>query len=485
MLNKGLFALLFTLFIFSSCSMGLRTTDVINNEVDGGGGGDGNGGGNVVITALGIQGSVSGLTFTRNYSFEPAVLSQVRFMHTSTLLQDGRVINIGGIYNGNTTNTAELYDPASEGSVFTSGALSGVRLGHTATLLNSGRVLVVGGTTGLNLTTVVELYNPITDSFTIHSSLNVPRGDHTTTLLNDGKVLIVGGSNGVDLLDSIEIYDPQTGLFSELPSGLNTARYGHTATLLNDGKVLIVGGSINLDGLDDATASVELFDPASGLVTELTGLNVERKGHTATLLNDGSVLVVGGMSNEDIGGFANILNTAELYNPDTKDFTSLVNTLQDARFFHTANILDEGTVLLIGGEGSGASDSLFTAELYDPLTQSFSTIPQTLAVKRTQHTATRLTDGRILVVGNGDWEAPLETAGEIYGYTSAQAYQAQFTASGGVTPYIYSVVSGGGFINPYTGLYNALGATSNTIVVSVEDAVGDLATVELNLTITE
>jgi Galactose oxidase, central domain len=78
-----------------------------------------------------------------------------------------------------------------------------------------------------------------------------------------------------------------------------TARFGHTATLLSDGKVLIVGGVESGDTVSQTTPTTELYDPATGTFTPTGSLAVARAGHTATLLNDGKVLIAGGLT--DVG----------------------------------------------------------------------------------------------------------------------------------------------------------------------------------------
>src|SRR5689334_9639712 len=134
---------------------------------------------------------------------------------------------------------------------------------------------------------------------------------------------------------------------------MTTPRAGHTATLLSDGKVLVVGG---------AEGSAELFDPGTGTFSS-TGTPVNaRIHHTATLLTDGTVLIVGGGATS--GG---LLASAELYDPHTGTFTA-TGSMFRAREAHTATLLPDGTVLIAGGGGFGA---LASAEIYDPATGTF------------------------------------------------------------------------------------------------------------------
>src|SRR5208282_5185531 len=170
------------------------------------------------------------------------------------------------------------------------------RIGHTATLLNNGMVLMVGG---LNSSTgfiaSAELYNPATGTFTPTGSLNTAREYHTATLMNNGMVLIAGGQGlvgGFDgLLASAELYNPATGTFAPT-SSLNTPRQQQTATLLNNGMVLIAGG--NVPGLPLQTATAELYNPTTGIFTSTGNMTTARWDQTATLLNNGMVLIAGG-----------------------------------------------------------------------------------------------------------------------------------------------------------------------------------------------
>jgi hypothetical protein len=195
-------------------------------------------------------------------------------------------------------------------------------------------------------------------------------------MLPDGRVLIVGGesraaSGSTDLIASTEIYDPATNSWSAT-GPLTSGRQGHTATVLKDGKVLVVGGQANLTRGDDLTfvagglaalvpsASAELFDPQTNSWKPVAPLASERAEHTTTLLPDGTVLVVGGVSSAGDAPIA----TSERYDPATDRWT--VASAPTARAGHTATLLPDGTVLVVGGKGSGGT-YVATAERYAPL----------------------------------------------------------------------------------------------------------------------
>ena len=167
-------------------------------------------------------------------------------------------------------------------------------------------------------------------------------------------------------------------------------RTGHTATLLADGRVLIVGG-------DTGLRSAEVWDPTTQSFKRSRSLATGRYGHTTTLLRDGRVLVVGGTN--QTSAYQRVteetLSSAELRDPGTGLFTS-VGSLAHARTGHAATFMPDGRILLLGGDG--INGALATAELWDP--EDFTFAPTTPLVEaRTDFTATLLQDGRVLVVG--------------------------------------------------------------------------------------
>ena len=286
------------------------------------------------------------------------------------------------------------------------------RRDHTATLLRDGRVLVVGGRNGGGPAYgSAELYDPDTGRWTTLSGrLNNARSHHTATLLRNGKVLVVGGAdNSGAALGSAELYDPPTGLWT--PTGsLNQRRDSHTATLLQSGKVLVVGGSVNGSVLQN----VELYDPDTGTWDAPTEndkqLREPRKHHTATLLQDGRVLVTGGIISADSGPWNGRRGT-EIYDPDTQKWT-YVSFMRDGRFLHTATLLPDGRVLVTGGQYNTIRDSLpwfdcasrDTAEVYTPNNGSGGWAEvAALGWGRQEHTAVLLASGKVLMAGGKDW----------------------------------------------------------------------------------
>jgi len=346
--------------------------------------------------------------------------------HTMTLLPNGKVLAAGGSGDhrdspeseSSLLDSAELYDPAA-GNWGITGRMSELRFGHSASLLSDGRVLVAGSGTA-------ELYDPATAIWSRTGNPIANRWGHTATLLRNGKVLVAGGygqiANGAfDYLGSAELYDPATGTWSATGS-LNDARCCHTATLLQDGRVLVARGSNDLDdGI--AVTSAELYDPGAGAWTR-TGVPFLRGySQTATLLLSGKVLVVG----ESFGNaFA---FSAELFDPATGTW-SLTGGLKQPRSGHTATLLPTGDVLVTGGAHNFFNSALYipVTELYNAGTATWSTAGSP-NVARVSHAATLLPDGRILVAGGSSTGGTLTlSSAELYS-TPATGTNARFTGS--------------------------------------------------------
>ena len=179
-----------------------------------------------------------------------------------------------------------------------------------------------------------------------------------------------------------------------LTGNLNVPRAGCTATVLDDGRVLITGGYAT-----QPLASTELFEPARGAFTIGPNMQAARVGHTATLLSDGEVLIAGG--------------SAEIF--DGHAFNAMPG--MTPRTSHSATLLRDGTVLLAGGISQGGT-VLADAELFDPATRSFARVGS-MSAPRFGHGTALLPDGRVLIAGG-------YAAIELHGFAlTAEIYDPQ------------------------------------------------------------
>jgi hypothetical protein len=347
-----------------------------------------------------------------------------RAFHTATRLYDGKVL-IAGCTG---TTSAEVYDPASH--TFTpTGSMTAVRCRHSATLLADGRVLFAGGDSRHS----AEIYDPLSGAFTPTGDMIGVQAYHSATLLRNGRVLIAGGLASGHYGDPAqvnnpELYDPSTGTFSLTGAFAGTGNIYvnggpavSAAVALPDGRALIAGEPTS-----------ELYDPLINTF-QLTGVmttpcwvwgNVEYKpgyitGRTATLLTNGLVLLTGG-DHEDCGRFAN----AEIYDVVTGTFTA-TGSMTRTRTNHSATLLPDGALLIAGGEsycGTYCLSTTVSAEVFDPSRGTFTAVAD-MSAPRAGHTATLLNDGTVLVAGGYGFEYYLGGQSTCcYGFSSAELF---------------------------------------------------------------
>ena len=328
-------------------------------------------------------------------------LNVPRYEHTATLLADGSVLVVGGSGPDGALASAERYDPVTgKWRVVASPAVA--RGYQTATLLFDGKVLVVGGSER------PEIYDPVADTWSMTTGTAVPHFSHTATRLANGKVLVVGGEINFSGPFTAELYDPATGQWASAGNP-RWARIRHTATLLVNRTVLVAGGISNdyADGESPEPQNAEIYDPATNSWREV-GTPLRTDDHTATLLADGKVLIVGGTGYFGAG-------PAQLFDMTSETWRE-PGPPNSARLNHTATLLASGKVLLAGSGALRGTAVSIAVETYDPATERFtSTSP--LGIGRQLHTATLLANGNVLVAGGmghaGDG-FPIRGTAELY-----------------------------------------------------------------------
>lgn len=329
---------------------------------------------------------------------------------SATLLNDGKILIVGGRGLAEAVHKNSYWYLPTDQTFTPSAQLTQARFAHTAFILSDGRVVITGGD---DLTPVdpfrpalasTEIYNPATDSFTNGPDMTVPRFHHVATQLKDNRVLLTGGlqiagSSGFGASPNTEIYDPIANTFTAASRMVENGRWLHTATLLNDGLVLLVGGRNNsCTGTCPvfSLASAEIFNPATGTYMATGPLNISRHNHTATLLADGRVLVIGGETTEDLGTGSSEVQQAEIYDPATGMFSYYGNMLI-TRGRHTATLLNNGKLLIMGGEiRSGAQTA--STELLD-IASGVSTPGPELNETHIRAHAIRLATGEVVLLG--------------------------------------------------------------------------------------
>lgn len=335
-----------------------------------------------------------------------------RTQHTVTLLRDGSVLAVGGMRTESLSSArgdAErlVIDLEARRVVLSERLALAPRLFpqraiHAAVPLEDGRVLIAGG----NLSGMLELFVPDRDPSTAAGAEGKPseesgavghfvlgprlpgglRAGIAAVALLDGRVLLVGGVNPNGARSArVELFDPSTDTVSVGPA-LGVARVSHTATLLQDGRVLIAGGI----GL----RSTEVFDPRHDTILPGPDLLHVHDDHAATRLLDGSVLITGG---QDERGYSH--GAVELLAPGAEEFSEL-ESLHQVRADHAQVLLEDGSVWVLGGEQDSSQGDLVldSVERFDPSDRRFSPVAN-LKVPRDDVRALVVGPDLILVIG--------------------------------------------------------------------------------------
>ncbi len=332
-------------------------------------------------------------------------LLEARALTTVSLLQDGRVLVVGGEDDDYAMlASVELYDPVL--GTFTAAApLPEPRDHHTATVLKNGEVLITGGGSGSLISlpngesalASAVLYDPLANTWRQTGSMNEARAGHRAALLDDGRVLVVGGGNEVgypcahpdctvaDSIGSAEIYDPVTGEWTATGS-LAQPRIAFDLRATAVG-IIASGGAANNQGLE----SVEIFDATTGTWRAGPKLTDQRLYHAAAVL--GGKLVVAG------GKIANVtpVTAVDILDEAASQWVS-GSSIDEPRTGASLVSLQSGNGLIVAGNNQLGTTFLATASLYNPELDTWTSI-EPLAQGRYSQATILLKDGSVLVLG--------------------------------------------------------------------------------------
>jgi hypothetical protein len=314
--------------------------------------------------------------------------------NAAIVLQNGRVLVVGTKYG---QQAAEIYDPA---SATWSRQADPILLRYEdsdAVLLLDGRVLIVAGDLQAS-NKRGEVFDPSNGSWTVTADLNIPRWHGKVAALPDGRVLIAGGTpvGSIDPMRDAEIYDPATDTWT-LTGSMGRARpvWFFKMVTLQDGTVLAAGGDFN-------NITSEVYDPGTGIWSPAGALLGANQQFTLTALPDGRAFAVGGP------------NTHHLYDPLSRTWRSV--TTRTDQFWLTATLLQDGTVLVAGTDYIATGGSA----VFDPSTETWQITGGLLQRPRQHHSAVLLNDGTVLIVG-GYYYGPPCDEGTCTGYTLGSA----------------------------------------------------------------
>jgi hypothetical protein len=294
--------------------------------------------------------------------------------------------------------------------------MSFARALHLAVPLTDNRVLVIGGAdaTGAVLASC-ELYDPATNTFSPTGSMATPRILHAACRLADGRVMVAGGTSTLQpdvlaaiggTLSSVEIYNPATGTWSG-GAALGGRRLAPALTRLPNGQIMVSGGievgfffGVPVSAV--STTAVQRWNPTTGTWTSGPNMGTGRAGHhyNQVTLQDNRVLFTGGVQVTSLLAAQNAspIAAAEAYNPATNSWVS--HPMPNARALHSATRLSDGRVVVCGGAQGTLSTpvSIDLVDVFSPTTNAWSAAPS-LTSPRASHASALLPDGTLVLFG--------------------------------------------------------------------------------------
>jgi hypothetical protein len=345
-----------------------------------------------------------------------SLVSGPRYGHIAVVLADGRVLVAGGRNEHEILRSAELYDPAT-GTWRRTADMSVTRYWPSAVRLDDGRVLVIGGNdidsdevAKMRGQTSVEAFDPATERWQTVASLNHPRWSGTATLLEDGRVLAAGlvipPGEGAHELASAEVYDPVRDTWTLGPPMARSVDYLAAAVRLRSGRVLFVNGAWK--HLNFKPPAAQVYDPRDGTWSD----RAQPGDYGGTLialvlLDNGSVLMTRSLRAElfiEVG-----LQLADTPTPTATDTPLPTRTpLPSATPTPTQTATPTDTPTITFTPTATSTLAPTPSPTPTPPAYGFWTDTGPMLHPRRGHSATLLSDGRVLVVGGCEDPCPAE-----------------------------------------------------------------------------
>jgi len=357
------------------------------------------------LWAVGTMSPTGTGSFSAALPNDPAVQGAVLYWQGATLFGAGTLL--GQISNPLTTHHTLVNTSALLPGALLAPAAAAAVLATPNRNAGGGDFLVINGGTN-------QFFSFRTLGAEAAPALNTARALFTTVRLNDGRMLVTGGVNALGAVtSSCEIYNPATNAFTPA-ANMNNIRAGHAAVTMADGRVMVAGGTNNYTDLTaaitNAINTVEIYNPATNTWANAPALGGRRVVPALTLLNNGRIMVSGGVEVTLLLGIpisVTSTNKTQLYTPSTNSWATGPN-MPSGRAYHQENqvTLADGRVLMTGGVfvpdllNALNATSIAAADIYNPTTNTWQAT--TMSRQRTGHTVTRLPNGNVIVCGGAE-----------------------------------------------------------------------------------
>jgi concanavalin A-like lectin/glucanase superfamily protein/galactose oxidase-like protein/Big-like domain-containing protein/Kelch motif protein len=327
----------------------------------------------------------------------------------AVLMHTGKVLLFSGSYVSSWVE--RVWDPATGSLTLVPNPYSNLFCAGQAQLPD-GRILVVGGYDPPSLGAAnANIFDPKTQSWSALPNMAYRRWYPSATTLPDGRMLVTSGGQSclTCLADLPEIFDPSTGHFSTLTTARLAVPYYPFMFVLPDGSIVDAGANeevVATSRLNLTTGTWSTVDP------------VVRDGHSAAMYRPGRILKTGTAADSGTSGDA----APTAYALDTTQPSPAwrqVASMAFPRAYQNTTLLPDGTVLVTGGgttlDGHDVSTAVYSAELWNPATETWRTLASASIPRLYHSTALLLPDGRVLSAGGGnDTGAVNETAAQIF-----------------------------------------------------------------------
>jgi hypothetical protein len=313
----------------------------------------------------------------------------------STLMPNGKILLIDGQSFG---QFPQVWDLTSNSFTQVNSPINLFCSGHT--LLPDGRVIVLGGHNGaahvgLNGN---NIFNPQTQTWTVAASMADPRWYPTATPLPDGRVLVQSGETNCDgcVVARPDIYNPTSNNWTQLTAAPLSFPYYPHAFVLPDGRVLV-----------SSTAEAPIISRVLNLTTQSwTAIgSTALDGGSAVMYRPGKILKAGTSANPDLAVRSSSANSYVLDMTQPTPAWRQVASMAFARTYATMVMLPDGTVFTEGGgtttEAVDPANAVYAAEIWNPATETWTTVASAATPRLYHSTALLMPDGRIWVAGGG------------------------------------------------------------------------------------